>query len=461
VAKTVRIPVLGQSVEEVRIVRWLKAVGDPVGIGEPLAEVETDKTNIEWESPEAGTVLRILVPEGDYVAVEAPALIVGEPGETASEPDGSGTVAAQAIAPAPSTPSVSIPIPAVSISQASTAFVAAGKSGFPISPRALRIVADLGVDTLALAANPGSGPKGRIVERDVVAFAQQYNERPKASAVSPLAKAIAGSEGTDLGGVRGTGAGGRIVAADVRQALVDTSSPTAGTNPGETRIPIAGLRKRVADNLARSVREKPHVTLNTRADVGELMSLRQALLPKIERETGVRLSPTDLIVWACGRALMACPWINGHVSDDAITLFNEANVGLAVSLGTDGLVVPVIRNAHLARLSDLVADRSRVVELARTGKLAPSDLSGATFTVTNLGNYGIESFNPIIPPPQIAILGVNAIRDEMVVVKGQPVVRPMMGLSLSFDHRAVDGAPAAEFLQKLVAILENPVSELG
>ncbi len=460
-AKTVRIPVLGQSVEEVRIVRWLKGVGDPVELGQPIAEVETDKTNIEWESPESGTILRILVPEGDYVAVEAPALLIGEPGEsvseassptddTGSQPSDSRAVAVQ-----------SGPVP---ISQPLASPVRSGAAtggAFPISPRAQRMAGELGLDTNLLASSPGSGPKGRIVERDVVAFSASVDEKARTSAASPLAKAIAGTEGADLATMRGSGTGGRIVAADVRSAIAEAPVSPTTANPGEKRVPIAGLRKRVADNLARSVREKPHVTLNTRVDVGEMMSLRQALLPAIERETGVRISPTDLIVWACGKALAACPWMNGHVFDDAMVLFDQVHVGLAVSLGTEGLVVPVLRNTDSARLSALAADRARVVDLARNGKLAPSDLSGATFTVTNLGNYGIDSFNPIIPPPQIAILGVNTIRDEMVVVKGQPAVRPIMGLSLSFDHRAVDGAPAAEFLQKLVAILENPVSELG
>jgi pyruvate dehydrogenase E2 component (dihydrolipoamide acetyltransferase) len=460
VAKTVRIPVLGQSVEEVRIVRWLKGVGDRIEAGQPIAEVETDKTNIEWESPESGTLLQILIPAGEYASVEAPALVVGEPGET---------VVAD-LSPADPTDSAPVSVPSSSGGGSSTpagavaAVAVAGDrvgAGGRLSPRARAAANRLGVQSAELENVAGSGAKGRVVEKDILDLAAARPVAGKSAPVSPLAKAIAGSEGTDLSGLQGSGGGGRILAADVRSAAPPSPQQAVHTGPGETRIPIAGLRKRIADNLSKSVREKPHVTLNTKVDMTETMQLRKVLLPRIEHETGVRLSPTDLIVWAAGRALIACPWMNGHVFDDAMVLFDQANVGLAVSLGTEGLVVPVLRDVANSRLGQLAAERARVVELARTGKLSPADLSGATFAVTNLGNYGIESFDPIIPPPQIAILGVCTIRDEMVVRDGNPVVRPMMGLSLSFDHRAVDGAPAAEFLQKLVSILENPVAELA
>ncbi|MFM7322451.1 MAG: dihydrolipoamide acetyltransferase family protein [Armatimonadota bacterium] len=278
---------------------------------------------------------------------------------------------------------------------------------------------------------------------------------------SPLARAMAAKDGTDLAKLAGTGSGGRIVADDVRSGVQATPVTPVPLPDGATRRPLEGLRKRVADNLARSVREKPHVTLHARVDAGALMDLRKALLPRIEDEVGVRVSPTDLIAWACGRALARCPWMNGHIDESGITTYAEAHVGLAVSLGTDGLVVPVLRNASTARIAHLAAERARVVALARDGKLGSGDLAGATFTITNLGNYGVDAFNPIIPPPQIAILGVGAIRDEVVARGGSAVVRPTMGLSLSFDHRAVDGAPAGEFLQTLSAILADPVRELG
>ena len=466
-AKTVRIPVLGQSVEEVRIVRWLRAVGDAVEAGAPLAEVETDKTNIEWESPESGTILRILIPAGEYAAVEAPALVIGEPGETVDD-----AVAVQADAATPAATPAVAPVSALGGAPAPRPVspVGSGTGSIAVfSPRARRIADELGLGAGELAGIAGTGPKGRVIERDILARHAELEAAAgaalaapgPAAKASPLARAMAARDGTDLASVAGSGSGGRVVADDVRAA--ETAKPVAATAvpEGAVRKPIEGLRKRVADNLARSVREKPHVTLHTRVDAGALMELRRVLMPRIEQETGVRLSPTDLIVWACGRALVQCPWINGHIDDQGITTFDTAHVGLAVSLGNDGLVVPVIRNASGARIATLVAERARVVGLARDGKLGSADLSGATFTITNLGNYGVDAFNPIIPPPQIAILGVGAIRDEVVARGGVATVRPTMGLSLSFDHRAVDGAPAGEFLQRLVALLEDPVRELG
>jgi pyruvate dehydrogenase E2 component (dihydrolipoamide acetyltransferase) len=186
------------------------------------------------------------------------------------------------------------------------------------------------------------------------------------------------------------------------------------------------------------------------------IQLRKDLLPVIEKKTGVRLSPTDIIAKASAVALTEFPYINAHIEGDSMTLFAEVNVGLAVSLGDEGLIVPVIRDVARKGLAQIAADRHELVERARSGKLGSADITGGTFTVTNLGNYGIEAFNPIIPPPQVAILGVGAIADTVVARNGAPTVRPMMGLSLSFDHRAVDGAPAAAFLARLKEILETP-----
>lgn len=461
-AKTVRIPVLGQSVEEVRIVRWLRAVGDSVEAGTPIAEVETDKTNIEWESPESGTLLKILIAEGAYAAVEAPALVLGVPGEAVVE-----DVEARSEHVAAAVPSAKAAVPAT----APVAVRAGGPMPTPttmFSPRARRVADELGMGPPEFAGIVGSGPKGRIIERDVLARYAALEAAAGAALaaagsspkISPLARAMATKVGMDLATVAGTGGGGRILAEDVR-AGAPVAAATVPLPDGATRKPLEGLRKRVADNLARSVREKPHVTLHTRVDAGALMDLRKALLPRIEEEVGVRLSPTDLIVWACGIALARCPWMNGTIDESGITTYAEAHVGLAVSLGTDGLVVPVLRNASTCRIARLVSERTRLVGLARDGKLGSAELAGATFTVTNLGNFGVDAFNPIIPPPQIAILGVGSIRDEVVARAGVAVVRPTMGLSLSFDHRAVDGAPAGEFLQVLAGVLEDPVRELG
>ncbi|MDX1931730.1 MAG: 2-oxo acid dehydrogenase subunit E2 [Capsulimonadales bacterium] len=452
-AKTIKMPVLGNSVEEVRILQWFKKVGDRIQPGDPLAEIETDKTSMEWESADSGVVRQILAEADSYVKVEAPVLIVTN---TADEPlDGAEPVSA---------------VPAVSVIPTPPASAPSATAPPILSPRAQRVAADLGVDP-GLLTGRGTGPKGRVQEKDVLAVHAEISaaaatlepavERlPK---VSPLARAVASGEGVDLSGLVGSGAGGRITAQDVRSAAMppEPASPEAAAaapvEKSDSRtVVLTGLRKRVADNLMRSVREKPHVTLNTAVDMTEAMRLRAELLPVLEKATGIRISPTDIIVKASAVALREHPSLNAHIEGDHLTRFDSVHVGLAVSLGDEGLIVPVIRNVERKGLSELLRDREDLVKRARAGKLGSNDLAGGTFTVTNLGNYGITSFDPIIPPPQVAILGVGAIADTVVARNGQAVIRPMMGLSLSFDHRATDGAPAAAFLARLREILELP-----
>ena len=432
-ARTVKVPVLGQSVEEVRIGQWFKKVGDMVAIGEALGELETDKTNMEFASTEAGVILGFLAPVDAYVKVESPVVLVGEPGEAPAAP----------IPPSPS------PVP---------------PSPLDASPRARRIADELGVNVRDLAGK-GTGPAGRIIERDIEAAHAATKEAPPAPdnggasvRVSPLAQAIAVGEGVNLTSVAGSGTGGRITADDVRAATVPVSVPPSDGNQGVGShvVKLSGLRKRVADNLSKSVREKPHVTLHLAVDMTEANKLRKQLLPAIEKSDNVRISPTDLILKACGHALKEHPIVNAHIDGDTITLFDAAHIGMAVSLGGEGLIVPVIKEVQSKGLTQLAKDRVDLAARARAGKLASTEVSGGTFTVTNLGNYGIQAFNPIIPPPQVAILGICAITETIVAVNGQPAVRPMMGLSLSFDHRALDGAPAAAFLARIKELLETP-----
>jgi pyruvate dehydrogenase E2 component (dihydrolipoamide acetyltransferase) len=318
---------------------------------------------------------------------------------------------------------------------------------------------------LADLAGRGTGPQGRVLEKDVLALVAEAQAASRLAAeaagrgpkASPLARAVATGAGLDLDALSGTGTGGRIVADDVRRQAAE-ALPVPPSTGGGRAVTLTGLRKRVADNIARSVRQSPHVTLNLRADMTHAQRLRADLLPSIEKATGgVRLSPTDIVVKAAAQALKEFPYVNAHIDGDTLTLFEDAvHVGLAVSLGDEGLIVPVIRDAGRKGLADIARARQDLAARARSGKLNPDDYTGGTFTISNLGGYGIESFNPVINPPQVAILGVGAIQDEVVALDGRPAVRPMMGLSLSFDHRAMDGAPAAAFLARLKEMLENP-----
>lgn len=441
-AQVVKMPALGNTVEEQRILKWLKNEGDSVRKGEALAEFETDKVNQEWESPLDGVLRRILAPVDAFVPISGPIAIIG----TADEPIDDLLSGVEA-------PAASEPVAAAAngVATAPSTAAPADRGRVLASPRARRQAEERGISLDALAGR-GTGIEGRVVEKDVIAYHAALPPAGRGPRASPLARAVASGAGLDLESMAGSGTGGRITADDVRQAALP-----AAPAPGGTRaVTLAGLRKRVADNIARSVRTAPHVTLNLSADMTEAMRLRADLLPAIEKAVGVRLSPTDIVVKASAVALRAFPYVNAHLADDTLTLFDDVHIGLAVSLGEEGLIVPVIRDAGRQGLAEIAAARQDLATRARAGKLGAEDITGGTFTISNLGNYGIVSFNPIINPPQVAILGVCAIADQVVAFGGVPAVRPMMGLSLSFDHRAMDGAPAAAFLARLKEILENP-----
>ncbi|MBC7809138.1 MAG: 2-oxo acid dehydrogenase subunit E2 [Akkermansiaceae bacterium] len=466
--KTLKMPVLGQSVEEVRIIQWLKKEGDPVQVGENLAEIETDKVATFFESPESGFVRQILAPADSFVAVEAPVVVISSTIDEALESspisapaseEGKGqaedTTGSDALL---SLNSLSSPSDTGKDTQTTI-----GDRG-ALSPRARRTATEKGVNTDELAGR-GTGVHGRVQEKDVLSFligrdttAAKPTEERMVKA-SPLARAVAEGSGVDLAAVSGTGAGGRIVADDVLStktvpATPNTDHPPLATN--KRTVTLSGLRKRVADNIMKSVQRAPHVTLHLSADMGAAMELRKALLPPIEKKTGIRLSPTDIIIKAAAVALTEHPYMNAHIEGDTITYFDDVHIGLAVSLGEDGLIVPLIRDAHRKGLAEIAQNRDDIAKRARANTLTSADIQGGTFSVSNLGNYGIEGFNPIIAPPQVAILGVGGIADAVVARGGAPMVRPLMTLSLSFDHRATDGAPAAAFLARLKEILETP-----
>lgn len=471
-AKLLKMPALGQTVEEVRILQWYKNEGDALAKGERIAEIETDKVNIDWESVEEGIVRRILAPVDSFVKVEAPVLIIGTADEPIEDliPGGSGAGDVPAASAPTSSPAAAAETIPSKIPASGSASASAGAEGpLFVSPRARRMADELRVDVAELAGR-GSGPGGRIVERDIKALQQELEAGAAAAAdaagrgpkASPLARAVASGAGLDIAALSGSGHGGRITAEDVRETVAASAPSSAAPvsapagSGGSRTVTLTGLRKRVAENIARSVRNSPHVTLNLQADMTEAMNLRRQLLPAIEKKTGVRVSPTDIIVKALSVALAEFPTVNAHIDGDTMTLFDDIHIGLAVSLGDEGLIVPVIKNVQSKGLGDIAKDRQELAARARANKLGGADISGGTFTVSSLGNYGIQSFNPIINPPQVAILGVGAITDTVVAREGVPVVRPMMGLSLSFDHRAMDGAPAAAFLARLREILETP-----
>lgn len=457
-ATKVTLPLLGQTMEEGTIIKWFKKEGDRVEKEEPLLEVMTDKANMEVESPESGVLLKIVAQEDETVPVKGLIAILGEPGEDISallaEAGAAGEApAAPAEAPAEEKKGAEPSAPAAAAAAPAGGRVAA-------SPRARRLAEEHGIDLAQLA--PGSGPGGRIIEKDVLrAIESGVAAAPAAPAATPLAAKVAEEKGVDLAAVSGSGPGGKIRREDVEAAAAPAAVPLAPRVPLGGVIPFAGLRKAVADNLEKSARAVIPVTLTMGVDMTEATRMREQLKPVYEKKHGVKLSFTDIVIKAVARAIEDYPIMNSSLEGDQIRIHDGVHVCVAVAV-PDGLLAPVVRDANLKPLWAISAEVRDLAERGRSGRLGPSELSGGTFTVTNLGAYGVEHFNAIINPPQSAILAVCAIQKKPVVVEGDRIeVRPMMNLCLTFDHRIVDGAPAAEFLAHVKNLLENPYLFLG
>jgi pyruvate dehydrogenase E2 component (dihydrolipoamide acetyltransferase) len=398
VATEVILPRLGQGMESGTIVRWLKSEGEPVEKGEPLFELDTDKVTQEVEAEAAGVLLKIAVAEGE-VPVGQTVAFIGSEGEDVPEV---AAAAPQEEAQRAATPSEPEPAPAQVPQEAAIA----------------------------------SG-----------------NGRIKAS---PLARRMARERGIELTGIRGTGPDGRIVAEDVERAEAGgPTAPVAAPAPVPTgeveRIPLSNVRKTIARRLTEAW-QIPVFQLQASADMTRVNALVARLR---ERDPDVRITITDVLTKVCAQALMRHREVNAEFTEDAILLHPSANVGLAVA-APQGLVVPVIRSAERLSLIEIAGVRADLVGRAREAKLRAEDLEGGTFTISNLGMYAVESFTAVLNPPQAAIVAVGAIEERVVPVGGEPVVRPMVTLTCTFDHRAVDGAPAAAFLQTLKESLEDP-----
>lgn len=442
-ATRVLLPMLGQTMEEGTIIKWFKQEGEYVEKGEPLLEVMTDKVNMEVESPASGVVRKILAQPDETVPVHSLIAVIG----TADEPieeilaEAEPTGTPQKIVPQVAKPPVEAVIPESMSSEAGKVL---------ISPRARRLAEQKNVPIEALAGR-GTGPGGRITEKDVKAYLAE-TARTERILATPLAQKVAADRGIDIREVVGTGPQGRVTRDDVLQA----ATPIRAYPNLEARVvPLTGIRKAVADNVTRSAQTVPHVTLTTEVDMSETVRLREQVLAEFERKYGTRLSFTDILVKAVARAILDHPMVNSSLQGNEIRIFGEVNVGVAVAL-EGGLVVPVIRNADKKSLAEVSVELKRLVEKARSGNLSSEDMAGGTFTITNLGSYGVDAFNPIISPGQSAILGVCKITRKPVAIDDRVEIRSMMNLCLSFDHRVLDGAPAAQFLQRVKELLESP-----
>ncbi len=451
-ASEIVLPQWGMEMQDGTIVRWLKQEGDPVAEGEPIVEVETAKLQTELESTTSGILSRIVAQEGEIVPIRGVLCIIAEPGEE--------------LAPsaAPAAPASASPAPATQAAPAANG-AGTGAPGAQVVPAARRLARERGVD---LAQVRGSGPGGRILPADVEAALQAPAQAADATdgrraPVVPAARRLARENNIDLAEVSGSGPQGRILIEDVEAAIAAQSSPAPSAAPGPAAagvVPLTGIRGAVAARMLQSLQTTAQVTLTTEVNVTEAMRLRRGLSRHQAEQSGGGIGPLPVVVKTTAEALKRHPRMNAIQATTAegaeqVQLLAEINIGLAVALD-EGLVTPVIRGADGKSLAQLAAESRDLAARTREGRPRPEEISGGTFTVTNLGANEIDGFTPIINPPQVGILGVGRVVEKPVIADGEIAKGETMYLSLTFDHRVIDGAPAAAFLQTIKQLLEDP-----
>ena len=439
-ATPIIMPRQGQSVESCIITSWNKKVGDTVEKGDILFSYETDKSSFDEPAPESGVLLAVFHEEGDDVPCLENVCVIGAAGEDASAFAPAGAAAPGAEAPVAEAAPAATEVPA-----APEAPATAAKASGAISPRAKALAEKTGADLLK--ATP-TGPNGRIIERDVQSLLD------RGLTVSGAASAAYTSP------IEGTGANGRVVLADLSApaapaAAPATAAPAAAVAEYED-VKMPNIRKIIAKQMCASLTEMAQLTYTTSFDATKLLALRKSLKAGAEKMGLANITLNDVILYAVSRVLKYPKhrMFNAHCLGDTVRYFNNVNIGIAVDTER-GLMVPTVFGANNMSLNDISKEAKSVITAAQSGKISPDYLTGATFTVSNLGSLGIESFTPIINPPQTAILGVDCVSKRIKEVDGEDVVYSAMGLSLTADHRVIDGADAARFLQDLAFALEN------
>jgi len=454
-AEELFIPKLGQTVEQVTLINWLVKDGDKVKQGQEVLEVETDKAVFNVEAVDDGFIHLGPFKAGDVLPVLAVVATIGEEDETFKAP----TTATAAAAPASASPKT---VQAVSNEPVSAGKAAAAGKVFA-SPRARKLAAEKKVD-LSRIVPTGEGGL-RVIEKDVLNYLAQSSGDVK---VSPVAKRMAEEAGLDLRNLQGSGLRGEITKADVEGGLASRAANSAAlkapSQPALVNLPpmqvsgtqaLSGVRRVIAQRMGASAQTTARVTLLMDADATDLVALREKLKAKYEAKWGFAPGYNELIAKACAIALRRFPYINARLNGDMIERLAEVNIGIAVD-AEQGLVVPVIRNVDQKDLQAVGREFRQYVEEIRGNKINPDHLSGGTFTITNLGIYDVDGFTPVINLPEAAILGVGRIAPKAGVLNNQIVIRKMMTLSLAFDHRLTDGAPAARFLQYIKELIESP-----
>jgi len=426
------MPRQGQSVESC-IIEWRVKEGDTVKEGDILFAYETDKASFEEESPAAGTVLKLLVEDGDDVPCLDTVLVLGEPGEDISSflKDSAEEPAAEKKeeAPAPK---------AEPVATAAAATTASDADITKISPRAKGIADRQGLD---LSKAVPTGPNGRIIERDVAVLAEKGY------------KVTGAASGAYQGGAEGSGLGGAVTTADLSAAPAAAPAAAAVAEAAYTDVKLSGVRKAIAKSMHASLSEMAQLTHQSSFDATAILAYRKRIKENMEKLGLPNITLNDIVLYAVSRTVKKHADLNAHFLGDFMRLFSSVNIGMAVDTER-GLLVPTLFGADKLSLAEISAQTKELAAAAQSGKISPDLLSGGTFTVSNLGAMGIEMFTPVINPPQTAILGVCNIVYRQKKVGDSFVTYPAMGLSLTYDHRAVDGAPASRFLKDLCTSLE-------
>jgi len=434
--KTVEMPKMGDSMEEGKILRWIKKEGEPVKKGEMLAEVETDKVNIEIEAFASGILRKIIVPEGTAAPVGSKIALIGASDEPLPGNLGENGAGVQTSANSePQVKDVPSQVPVGVNTLSSSGITTSGTQGrIFISPLARRLAAENHLD---YATVQGTGPNGRIIKMDIEAALKRQPPAitpapvPAAEPVMPL--------------------GAQPVPAAPEPALA------AAIDSNEVvEIPLTAMRRTIARRLSQSMQTSPHFYVTSVIDTDKLAAFRQQINEYAANDPSpVKVSFNDLIVKAVAKALLRIPRVNVSFAEDRLLQKKQVHIGVAVAL-EQGLIVPIVRNADQRGILDIARETQRLAEAAREGKIRPEEFSGGTFTVSNLGMFDVDSFTAVINPPESAILAVGSITPTPAVVDGQVVVRDRMKVTLSSDHRAIDGAIAARFLQEVKRLLEEP-----
>ena len=481
-ATNITMPQMGFDMTEGTIANWLKNEGDPVLKGDPIAEIETDKTTIQIEAFASGVLAKIVVPAGGKVPVGATIGIIAAAGEAVAAP-AKGPEPVEG--PKPAAAPVASPVPAPVVA-------APGAGAANATPVARRMAEEMGVDLARIA---GSGRDGQITKGDVDAYLASAKPAPAAAVAaapapvaapaatpapaatasgriiaSPAAKAVAAEKGVDLRQVVGTGPEGRVMKADVEAAPVKVPAvaapvvaPVVAVTPaavapaaGDTRKPLSRMRQIIATRTQQSKANAPHFYITVAVEMDAALALRAQVNESLKAE-GVKVSVNDLVVRAVALALKKHPGMNSSFVGDAIETHAGIHVGSAVSLDS-GLITVTVRDADQKSIRQISVEMTGLASRAKSGKMLPGDAGGQTFSISNMGMYGVENFIAIINGPDAGILAVAAAKPEAVVRDGQIVIRSIMRITLSGDHRVTDGAAGADFVNEVKRLLENPWS---